>query len=72
MSTIKYSNGMYKSTSKKQEDQASKIFSFLKRAYPACTMGYMFNQVNGNLVVNIKDSAGYNIDFVINRRGIVL
>jgi hypothetical protein len=73
MSTIKYQNGMYKSTSPSQEEHASKMFSFLKLGYPACTMGYRLNQNNGHLTVNYYgESPLIEFSVVLNRHGKII
>ena len=73
MSTIKYSNGMYKSTSPSQENIASKIFSFMKYPYPNCTMGYNLNQFTGELAVNICDNRStLDFTFSITRKGKII
>jgi hypothetical protein len=73
MSTIKYKNGMYKSTSPSQENVASKLFSFMKLGNPDCTMGYNLNQFTGELGVNICSKES-NLDFTfsITRTGKII
>lgn len=53
--TIKYSNGMYKTTSKKQDKLSQDIFrSFHALGYKV-TMGCSFNQVTGDCMYEYED-----------------
>ena len=70
---IKYDNGMYKSTSKRQEYTAQKLYYSFKDYSP--TMGYNFNQIDGLLIININMLINNNpveFKYTLNYKGFII
>ena len=66
MSSVKYSNGMYKTTSKSQENTVQMLFTGNK------SMGYNLDQTSGFLTIDIQDYQNNFKRYVLNRRGHVI
>jgi len=67
MTSAKYKNGLYKSTSKSQENKAQKLFKDFK----AESMGYDLNQKSGNLNINIVNKSN-EYYFLLSRKGKII
>ena len=67
MTSAKYKNGLYKSTSKSQENKAQKLFKDFK----AESMGFDLNQKSGNLNINIVNKSN-EYYFLLSRKGKII
>jgi hypothetical protein len=65
MATNKYPNGMYKSVSKKQDKTAQMLF----KIHHSDSMGFNFDQVTGNLAIDIKTNDNHEIAYYLDIDG---